>query len=118
MSRHGRDERGAATVIALALTAVLTSVALVAAAVVAVVVAHRRAQSAADLAALAAARALQRGEDPCAAGRANARAQGAELTGCEVVGEEVTVVATVSGPRLGLLGEDELHGRARAGPAG
>lgn len=116
MTGRVRDQSGAATVVALACTALLFLVAVAAATAVALVVSHRRAQSAADLAALAAAQALQRGADPCAAGGRIAAAQGAELAECDIDGEEVTVVVTIRGPHA--PGRDaELRGRARAGPA-
>lgn len=109
-----RDERGAASIVALSLVAVLVLVAVASAGVAAVVVAHRRAQSAADLAALAAAQALQRGGDPCAAGSSIAQAQRSALTGCGVDGPDVVVIASVELPLL--LGGSAVSGRARAGP--
>jgi secretion/DNA translocation related TadE-like protein len=116
MTRRCRDQRGVATVAAQALTSLLLLVALGSVVAVGLVSAHRRAQSAADLAALAAAHALQHARDPCAAGRQIAAAQDAQLIGCAVHGEEVTVIVTVAGPRL-PGGAPPLRARARAGPA-
>lgn len=113
--RRRRVQRGVATLVAFCLLAVVGLAALASSGVVAIVVAHRRAQSAADLAALAAAQALQRGADPCTAGRTIAAAQRATMTGCRLDGAEVVVEATVGLPRL--LGGGHAVGRARAGPA-
>ena len=108
-------DRGAASLLAVGLLGVLLLVGTALGVLAAVVAAHRTAQAAADLAALAAAAALQRGQDACPAGGRVAAANGASLTGCRVVGEEVLVEATVTGPRwLGLAADPA--GRARAGP--
>jgi secretion/DNA translocation related TadE-like protein len=112
--RRCRDERGAATVVAIGLVGVLTFVTAVCVGVAALVLAHRRAQVAADLAALAGASALQRGADPCAAAGTITERQGARLQRCVVEGEEVVVV---TGVRVATaLGGAELPARARAGP--
>lgn len=110
-----RPERGAATVLVLALTALLLLVGLAATGVAAVVVSHRSTQSAADLAALAGAQAAGRGVDPCGAAASVARDNGAELTGCELLGRDVLVsVRRTARPGFGLT--FELDARARAGP--
>jgi secretion/DNA translocation related TadE-like protein len=109
-----RDERGAGTVLAVAMLGVIVTVTVATAGVVAVVAGHRRAQAAGDLAALAGATALQDGADACArAGRIAAR-NGTSLRACAVRGWEVrvTVVEEVSLPVTDL----ELRARARAGP--
>lgn len=111
------DERGAATVIAVALIGVLVSFGFGCAGAGSVVVAHRRAQAAADLAALAAAGARERGEDSCAAARGIARRNGTRLSSCSVQGDDVVVgVHAVTVPLLGQ--RYVLAARARAGPAG
>lgn len=119
MSGAGRaEERGAATVLVVAMAGVLLLVGAAAGVVGAIVVAHRVAQSAADLAALAGAATLAEhsGRDPCAAAAAVASANDAALAGCAVEGSEVAVEVTVGGPRW--LGQDQdLSARARAGPA-
>jgi len=110
-----RDERGAATVLAIAFLGVLLLVGAALGVVAAMVGAHRMAQSAADLGALAGAAAAADGADPCAAAARVAVANGAELTACRSAGREVRVEVTVTGPRwLGQRGD--LVAEARAGP--
>jgi secretion/DNA translocation related TadE-like protein len=120
MSRRG-DERGAATVLVLAMLGVLVTVGAGLALVVALVAAHRVAQSAADLAALAGAGEAAQGLDGCAGAARIATANGARLTACTVTattgGSVVDLSVEVSGPRW--LGRSaELVARSRAGPAG
>lgn len=111
----GRRERGAATLLVLAMAGVLTLLGAALAVVMAMVVAHRTAQSAADLAALAAAQAMQAGADGCATAARIAAADAADLTACSVVGATVDVQVRVAGP--GWLGETaDLEARSRAGP--
>jgi len=111
-----KDERGAATVLVVALLGLLLFVGAALGVVGALVRDHRAAQSAADLAALAAASALARGEDPCAAAASVAAANGAEAVGCAPDGLEVRVTVQVAGPRW--LGQAaDLGAEARAGPA-
>lgn len=111
-----RDERGSATVPALAFLGVLLLLGAALGAVAALVVAHRSAQSAADLAALAAATVLAEGGDGCAAADRVAGANGAEITRCDVDGFEATVGLRVDGPRWRVLATDP-EAEARAGPA-
>lgn len=110
-----RDERGSATVPAVAVLGLLLLVGAALGAVGALVAAHRSAQSAADLAALAAAHALAGGRDGCAAAGAVARANGGEVTGCAVSGLEARIVVRVPGPRWRMLDTDP-EAEARAGP--
>jgi secretion/DNA translocation related TadE-like protein len=111
----GIGERGAASVLVLAVAGVLVLIGAALGTVAAMVVDHRSAQAAADLAALAGARSQQLGGDACAAAGDIARRNGADLTRCRVVGEDVWVTAAVAGPRwLGQRGD--LEGHARAGP--
>lgn len=112
----GRDERGAAAVLVVALTGLVLLLGLSAAFVTATAAAHRRAQGAADLAALAGAGALARGRDPCAASGVIAVDNGARVRSCTVLGADVLVEVVVSGPRWWGHGW-EPRGRARAGPA-
>lgn len=107
---------GFVTVAAAGLLMVLVGLAGVAASVGAVEVARHRSAAAADLAALAGARHRLEGKDPaCAAAVEVARAQGAELEGCELDGEVMTVQAGVQPPGpVGRFGV--VHSRARAGP--
>jgi secretion/DNA translocation related TadE-like protein len=116
LSRWPPEERGAATVLAVAFLGVLLLVGCTLGVVGAMVVAHRTAQSAADLAALAGAGAIADGAAPCPAAARLATANEARLEECTVSASEVTVVVTVAGPRW--LGQPhDLTARARAGPA-
>jgi secretion/DNA translocation related TadE-like protein len=110
-----RDQRGAASLLVVALMAVLLLVGAALGVVAAMVWAHRVAQSAADLSALAGATGLQEGADACAAAARIADANDAGLASCLVQGEEVVVEVEVAGPRW--LGQHaDLSARARAGP--
>jgi len=110
-----RDQRGAASLLVVALLSVLLLVGAALGVVAAMVWAHRVAQSAADLSALAGAADLQEGGDACAAASRIAGANDASLASCLVQGEEVVVEVTVAGPRW--LGQhSDLSARARAGP--
>ena len=110
-----RDERGAATVLAMALASVLMLLGLAAAWVGAVVADHRAAQAAADLAALAGAQAVQAGQSPCVAVGQVAHANAAHVTRCSVVGADVWVTVQVEAPAL-LGRRPTVTGRAHAGP--
>lgn len=113
MSR--RPERGAATILVVAVGSLLLMIGLAMAGVASVVVAHREAQSAADLAALAGAQAQVRGDAGCAVSRAVARANRARLTGCAVLGSDLVVqVSRAVRPGFGL--RFDLAASARAGP--
>jgi secretion/DNA translocation related TadE-like protein len=112
---RSRSERGAATLLVMAMSGVLLFVGLALAVVQAMVVAHRQAQSAADLAVLAGASAAARGRDPCEAARDVAAANGAVLVTCRSQGGDVRVQVSVAGPHwLGQQGD--LVAEARAGP--
>jgi secretion/DNA translocation related TadE-like protein len=113
---HRRDERGAATVLVLAMAGVLLLLGAALAVATAMVAAHRVAQSAADLVALAGARGVAAGDDGCAVARRIAAANGARLTSCAVSGRVVDVEVEVPGPHW--LGQTaDLSARSRAGPA-
>lgn len=118
MTTRNRDQRGAATVLVVAMAGVLLLVGAATGVVAALVVAHRKAQAAADLAVLASATALAdpvRARDPCGAAGEVAEANDATLQSCVVEGQDVLVEVTVAGPRW--LGQDRnLVGTARAGP--
>lgn len=109
-------ERGAATVIMVAVIGVLFATTASAIMLSGVVLASHRARLAADLGALAGAARLQRAEPAdaaCAEARRVARANHALLTACSVQGMvvEVTVsVAPATWPSVAVA-------RARAGPA-
>ena len=113
MSR--RPERGAATILVVAVGSLLLVVGMAVAGVTSVVVAHREAQSAADLAALAGAQAEVRGEAGCAVSGAVARSNRARLTGCAVLDSDLVVqVSRTIRPGFGL--QFDLEASARAGP--
>jgi secretion/DNA translocation related TadE-like protein len=110
-----RRDRGAVTVLAVALLGVLFLLTAGLGMAEAMVVAHRRAQTAADLGALAGAHALQRGQDGCVASSVVVRANDATLDACRLEGADVLVEVTVRGPSwLGQRGS--LQAQARAGP--
>ena len=111
-----KGDRGSATVLVLALAALLVLVALLLSALGAVAVTRHRAASTADLAALAAADVALQGPAVACAAAARAAARGrAELATCRVDGDvvEVVVVQRPGGP-LGRLGA--ARAIARAGP--
>ena len=116
MTGQARGERGAATVLVLAMAGLLCFVALAVAGVGGLVRAHRSAQAAADLAALAAAVSASDGGDACEHAAVVAEANGAGLVSCSVRGLQARVVVEVAGPRW--VGRRAiLTGEARAGPA-
>jgi secretion/DNA translocation related TadE-like protein len=111
-----RGEDGAATLLALAMCAVLLMAGAGLGVVGAIVVDHRRAQAAADLAALAGAAATARGAPGCAAADEVARLNSAELLDCSIDGATLTVRVSVTGPHW--LGQQaDLEAGARAGPS-
>lgn len=111
-ARGPRRERGAATVLVVAMAGVLMFVMTGLSAAGGLVTAQRRAQAAADLAALAGASSL---DDPCAGARDNALANAAALESCRVDGDEVTVEVSVAGPRVPWR-DVRVTAEARAGP--
>ena len=113
-NRH-RGERGAGTVLAVAMIGLVVTVTVGTSGAVGVVAGHRRAQSAADLSALAGATTLQSDGDACRRARVIAARNGAELRRCTVDGTEVVVVVSRSVRLPGL--PMNLRARARAGPA-
>ncbi|NMO02768.1 flp pilus-assembly TadE/G-like family protein [Gordonia sp. TBRC 11910] len=112
-----RDERGAATVLAAWVIGVLVVIVVLMLYVGAAIVARHRAQSTADLAALAGAIAHLSGDDACARVDVLAQRQQvrAEVTGCHVVDDDVTVTVAV-GIDLGHWGIRAATATARAGP--
>nr|WP_243394198.1 Rv3654c family TadE-like protein [Mycobacterium ahvazicum] len=110
--RSRRDERGAATVLAAAIVAVLLCVTGAGAYIGSAVVARHRAQAAADLAALAAAARLPTGAAAaCARASAIARTMRVDDVGCRV--EDLDVVVTV---RVAVVFGGVAQAAARAGP--
>jgi secretion/DNA translocation related TadE-like protein len=111
--RRARGERGAATVLVVAMAGVLVFVMSGLAAAGGLVTAQRRAQAAADLAALAGATAPT---EACAAAREVALANAAALDACLVEGRAVRVAVSVTGPRVPWR-DVRVTAEARAGPA-
>lgn len=114
--RGGRRERGAATVLAVALLGLLLVVGSALGVVGAIFSDHRSAQAAADLAALAGAAATAGAGDPCATATATAAANGARLTACVLEGRDVRVTVVVTGPAWRGLVTGDLVAESRAGP--
>ena len=108
----GRGERGAATILVVAMAGVLMFVMTGLAAAGGLVTAQRRAQAAADLAALAGASHL---DDACAAAHEVAAANAAALDACRVEGRAVRVAVSVPGPRVPWR-DVRVSAEARAGP--
>ncbi|MDT0304032.1 Rv3654c family TadE-like protein [Streptomonospora wellingtoniae] len=112
-ARRGADA-GSATVWVLALCGVVLFAASAVVLVAGVRVDRHRAATAADLAALAGAERLSEGErSSCAAARATAEANGAELTRCRLAADLSLHVSTRVPARM-RLGSVTAH--ARAGP--
>ena len=99
-----RDQRGAASLLVVALLSVLLLVGAALGVVAAMVWAHRVAQSAADLAALAGAADLQEGEDACAAAS-------------RIAGRQPRQPGLVPRPGGGGGGGGDGRGSPMAGPA-
>ncbi|MFI2293540.1 Rv3654c family TadE-like protein [Isoptericola sp. NPDC019571] len=119
-------ERGAGTVVVLALAAVVVLLALAVGALGAAQRARGAAQAAADLGALAAATAWRQGADPCATATEAVRRNGGRVVACVPEdGGTVGVRATRAAlgpevvPWVGSLGDAAAHARAgpRPGPA-
>lgn len=112
--RPGRREQGAATVLALAVVAVVLALATGGLVVGSAVVASHRARLAADLGSLAGAAALQDGSAAraCAVAAQVARVNGVVAQACSVNGAdvEITVAVAVS------LWPAPAIARSRAGP--
>ena len=116
MLRH-RGDLGSATVLVLALAAVLALVGATTACLAAVAVARHRAGSAADLAALAAADRAREGQPiACAAAARVAEAAAARLERCVLTGDIVDVSVAVHPP--GAIGSwGVARSDSRAGPS-
>ncbi|HEU4338188.1 MAG TPA: Rv3654c family TadE-like protein [Nocardioides sp.] len=116
--RSAGSDRGAATVLVVAMAGVLMFVMTGLAAAGGLVTAQRRAQAAADLAALAGASALTTVSGPtdaCAAAAGVAGANSAVLDSCAPDGWSVRVVVSVPGPEVPWR-EVRVSAEARAGP--
>jgi secretion/DNA translocation related TadE-like protein len=115
-SRPCGDDRGAASILILALGLLMVAAGLAGSAVGAVRVGRHRAHNAADLGALAGAMHAVYGEaDACARAARFVTANGARLTACTVTGLEVVVRVQIEvHPLPGLVRRAEAA--ARAGP--
>lgn len=117
-----RDDRGSASLLMVGVMAVVVVLASASLVVAGYLVGHHRARAAADLAALGAATTFQQGADGCAVARRTARHNGARMTRCDRVGDEVAFVVTVevavavATPVPGL--PTSIVARAHAGPVG
>ena len=111
-----RAERGSATLVAVAMMAVLMALTVGGVYVGSAVIARHRAQAAADLAALAAAAQLADGSGAaCMHALSLTRAMHTALTQCAV--DDLDVVVTVDASvALGRLGVGPARATARAGP--
>ena len=118
-------ERGAGTVVVLALAAVVVLLALAVGALGAAQRARGAAQAAADLGALAAATAWRQGADPCATATEAVHRNGGQVVAC-VPEDGGTVGVRASraalGPEVGpwaaSLGDATAHARAGPRPGG
>nr|WP_281258498.1 Rv3654c family TadE-like protein [Mycobacterium neglectum] len=109
-------EAGSATLVAVAMMAVLLTVTVACVYFGSAVIARHRAQSAADLAALAAAGGLAHGaQAACAQAVAVAEAMRTAVADCSVTGLDVVVAVDVS-VSLGRFGIGTARATARAGP--
>jgi secretion/DNA translocation related TadE-like protein len=109
-------ERGSASLLVVAMVAVLLVVGAALGVVTAMVRAHRVAQAGADLAALAGAHGLALGRDGCLEASRIAAANDVRLTACRVDGRTLLVTVQAVGPHW--LGQTaDLSADARAGPA-
>jgi len=108
LSSRLRDDAGSATLIAVAMMAVLLAFTVGGFHIGSAVVARHRAQAAADLAALAAAAQLPEGV-AAACGRASVIAQAMNVAVIDCAVDDLDVVITVAAGKA--------HAAARAGPA-
>lgn len=111
-----RSERGAATVHAIAIVALLALVAFACLQIALVVGLKQRAAAAADLAALAASRASVEGQEPCDIAHRIARENGARLRDCTMDADVATVRVRATGSRW-VIGRWMTDQRARAAPS-
>ncbi|WP_327161379.1 Rv3654c family TadE-like protein [Mycolicibacterium wolinskyi] len=116
LSNRACDDRGSASLLAVALIAILLAFTTGAAYLGAAVIARHRAQAAADLAALAAAGAVAGGpEAACARASQIASAMRTTVAACRVDGLDVVLDVQVR-VSLGRFGTGSARAVARAGP--
>ncbi|CAB4664859.1 unannotated protein [freshwater metagenome] len=116
------DDHGNVTVLGLAISIVILAIGFIGIAQVQATLTSHRVQSAADLSALAGAQSLG---DPCSAAVAVATANSVELTACESVSGDISVIVEANPPSLvaALFRRFDIPiGRvmasAKAGPSG
>lgn len=90
-----RSERGVGTLVMVGVMAVVLALSLVAICIAGYLVAAQHARTAADLAALSGASTFAAGGDACSAARKNAGRNGASVTSCNQVGDQIDFVVTV-----------------------
>ena len=94
MSRR-LGERGSGTILMAGIMGMVVTLGAMAMLVAGYVVGYHRARAAADLAALSGAAAFTTGGDSCAEARRTARLNGARVTRCGRVGDDIDFVVTV-----------------------
>ena len=118
--RRGSAARGSGTLLMAGVMGVVGVLFVVALLVAGYLVAAHRARGAADLSALSGAGTYQQGGDPCTAARRTAGANGARVTACDRVGDQVGFVVSVTvavDVRVLLPGLPRaVAARAHAGP--
>lgn len=114
MNRVAGSQRGSATVMAAMMVVVIGLLAGVLVLGGVARAAGERVRGAADLAALAGARAQAENADACAAARSASTMNGAEISSCRVVGDEVEFVVLVEVRGALHLGAAEHWFAARA----
>jgi secretion/DNA translocation related TadE-like protein len=115
--RPSAGERGSATVLMASIMGVVVTVSSAAMVVAGYLVAHHQARAAADLAALSGAAAYTRGANACDEARRISRQNGARVTSCKRVGDEIDFVVSVRTtvsvrtllPGLPRVAEAEAH---------
>lgn len=111
-----RGERGAATVYALVVAALVMMACVIAMQIAAIARLQHTVAAAADLAALAASQSAASGEEGCAAARTIAHRNHAEVASCRMDAEVATVQVAGTSPRI--WGRTWTITRAaRAGPS-
>jgi secretion/DNA translocation related TadE-like protein len=114
------DERGSGTMLMVGVLGVLLALGAAAIWAAGYLAAGHKARAAADLAALSGAVAIQAGGDGCAAARRVAADNGAELSACDRVGDQVDFVISVEvvrRVRTGISGlPAQVSAVAHAGP--
>ena len=122
MSSLTQDDRGNATVLGLAVSAIVFAIGFIGVVQVQATLASHSVQSAADLSALAGAQTLG---DPCFGAQQMAQANNVQLIACESDGSDVSVEVETNAPSLVAMLFDrfglpigKVTATAKAGPPG